>query len=219
MTEFKKSDLDMDRGSVVGIGRVKFPRTLLFNHEIPWLPFIVLQREDDSFVSTCIYFRIDGYGDTEEAAQYDMVENVWHFLESNFRSKLSEGRRWLGMHELSKVDEISTVLWDKYHAVQFMLAEKGIATENIEAEIKINKEMRREHGRIIVFNEYFRADSVPSQICVDITETLKERMRNEILHSKLRAKSAKIEHLLENRRASRLSSGKRAKERLQVARE
>jgi hypothetical protein len=73
--------------------------------------------------------RIDGYGNTIKGAQYDMAENVWLFLNENFNNKKCRDRCWLNMYDLSKGDEISTVLWDKYHAIQFMLAERGIATD------------------------------------------------------------------------------------------
>jgi len=127
--QIKNSELIAARGKVMGIGRVKFPKTSWFNYEIPLLSFIVIKKKDGTFVSTCIHFRIDGYGNTVEDAKFDMAENIWYFLENNFNSKNCKNKCWLNMYELSKGDEISTVLWDKYHAVQFMLAERGVTTD------------------------------------------------------------------------------------------
>jgi hypothetical protein len=123
------SELKTARGEVMGIGRVKFTKTSWFNYEIPLLSFIVIKKIDGTFVSTCIHFRIDGYGDTAENAQSDMADNIWYFLSENFNNKKCKGKCWLNMYELSKGDEISTILWDKYHAVQFMLAERGITMD------------------------------------------------------------------------------------------
>jgi len=123
------SELETARGKAVGIGRAKFPKTFWFNHEIPLLSFIVIKKPDGKYVSTCIHLKIDGYGDTIEDAQSDMAENIWYFLDRIFNDEDSENRCWLNMYELSKGDEISTILWDKYHAVQFMFAERGIATD------------------------------------------------------------------------------------------
>jgi len=127
--QIKDTELTLARGKVMGIGRVKFPKTSWFNYEIPLLSFIVIKKDDGSFVSTCIHFRIDGYGDTIEDAKFDMAENVWYFLNENFNNEKCKDSCWLNMYELSKGDEISTILWDKYHAVQFMLAERGVATD------------------------------------------------------------------------------------------
>jgi len=123
------SELKTARGKVVGIGRVKFPKTSWFNHEIPLLSFIVIKKPNGKYVSTCIHLKMDGYGDTVKSAQSDMAENIWNFLDRIFNNKNSKNKCWLNMYELSKGDEISTTLWDKYHAVQFMLAEKGVATD------------------------------------------------------------------------------------------
>ena len=127
--QISDSELNTARGVVVGIGRVKFPKTSWFDYEIPLLSFIVTKKEDNTFVSTCIHFRIDGYGNTAEAAQLDMRENIWYFLNDSFTNKKLKGKCWLNMYNLSKGDEISTMLWDKYHAVQFMLAENGITMD------------------------------------------------------------------------------------------
>jgi hypothetical protein len=127
--QIKDSELVATRGKVMGIGRIKFPKMSWFNHEIPLLSFIVIKKEDGTFISTCIHFRIDGYGNTVEEARSDMTENIWHFLTENFNNKNCKSRCWLNMYELSKGDEISTALWDKYHAFQFMLAERGITMD------------------------------------------------------------------------------------------
>jgi hypothetical protein len=127
--QIKNSELEIDNGKVIGIGRIKFPKTDAFNHEIPLLAFIVTKEKNGAFVSTCIHFRIDGKGGTVEEAQTDMAENIWFFLSGNFSNENLKNRCWSDMYEMTKGDEISTVLWDKYHAVQFMLAERGVTTD------------------------------------------------------------------------------------------
>jgi hypothetical protein len=127
--QIKDSELETARGKVIGIGRIKFPKTVGFNYEIPLLAYIVTKGENGTFISTCIHFRIDGNGNTVEEAQTDMAENIWFFLSGNFSNENLKNRCWSDMYEMTKGDEISTSLWDKYHAVQFMLAERGVATD------------------------------------------------------------------------------------------
>jgi len=127
--QIKDSELETARGKVIGIGRIKFPKTAGFNYEIPLLAYIVTKEKNGSFISTCIHFRIEGNGNTVEDAQTNMAENIWFFLSGNFSNENLKNRCWSDMYEMTKGDEISTVLWDKYHAVQFMLAERGVATD------------------------------------------------------------------------------------------
>jgi hypothetical protein len=120
----------VSRGEVVGIGKVKVPRTQDFSYEIQMLTFIVIKESESSFISTCIQLRIDGYGKTIETANIDMVENVYYFLRQNF-SKLSQEDSWNNFEDLLKSDEWSNELWDAYHSVQIQLSIQGRSTDNI----------------------------------------------------------------------------------------
>ena len=125
-------ELETARGKIIGIGRVKIPKMLVFNQEIPLLSFIVIEKADGKYVSTCIHLKMDGYGNNVDDARIDMVSNILYYLRENFSNKLSKDSSWINILDLFKSDEISNVLWDKYHAFQIMLAEKGIATDNYE---------------------------------------------------------------------------------------
>ena len=67
--------IKVSRGEVIGIGKIKIPKTREFNHEIPLLSFLSIKESDNSFISTCIHLRIDGYGKTEEKADENMGKN------------------------------------------------------------------------------------------------------------------------------------------------
>jgi hypothetical protein len=120
----------VSRGNVVGIGKVKIPRTQEFNYEIQLLSFLDIQESEASFISTCIHLRIDGYGKTIEEAEEDMVENVYYFLCENFK-KLPYENAWDNLLDLYKSDEWSNELWDAYHEVQIRLSIMGKPTDNI----------------------------------------------------------------------------------------
>ncbi|MDR0600305.1 MAG: hypothetical protein LBG84_09550 [Treponema sp.] len=119
------------RGEVIGIGKVKIPRTRDFDHEIQMLSFLVIKEPSGSFISTCIHLRIDGYGGTIREAQGDMVENISYFLAKNFES-LSVEDAWDNLRDLFKTDEWSNELWDAYHEVQIQLSTQGRPTDNVE---------------------------------------------------------------------------------------
>jgi len=125
-------ELETARGRVIGIGRVKIPKMLVFNQEIPLLSFIVIEKADGKHISTCIHLKIDGYGNSVDEARIDMVSNILYFLRVNFKNERSKDSSWINILDLFKSDEISNNLWDRYHAFQIMLAEKGIATDNYE---------------------------------------------------------------------------------------
>jgi len=120
--------IKVSRGNVVGIGKVKIPKTLAFNHEIQLLSFLDIQESKTSFVSTCIHLHVDGYGKTVEEAEEDMVENIYYFLSQNF-SKLSPESAWENLRNLFKSNEWSNELWDAYHEVQIQLSINGISTD------------------------------------------------------------------------------------------
>jgi hypothetical protein len=120
----------VSRGEVVGIGKVKIPRTQEFNYEIQLLSFLDIQESGNSFISTCIHLHIDGYGNTIEEAEEDMVENIYYFLCENFR-KLPFENAWDNLFDLYKSDEWSNELWNAYHEAQIHLSMAGIPTDNI----------------------------------------------------------------------------------------
>jgi len=119
----------VSRGEVVGIGKVKIPRTDKFNHEIQMLSFVDIKEADDSFISTCIHLRLDGYGNTAEEAELNMAENAYFFLRQNFQ-KLSLEDAWDNLRDLFKSDDWSDELWDAYHEAQIQLSMQGVPTDN-----------------------------------------------------------------------------------------
>jgi len=122
--------LKFSRGIVVGIGKVKIPRTQELDYEIQLLSFLDIQESETSFISTCIHLRIDGYGKTIEEAEADMVESVYYFLCQNFQ-KLAPKDAWDNFRDLIRCDDWSNKLWDAYHEVQILLSMQGISTDNI----------------------------------------------------------------------------------------
>jgi len=165
--QIEESELDTSRGKVVGIGRIKIPKILIFDYEIPLLSFIVIQKKDGSFISTCIHLQMDGYGKTDKEAKADMVNNVLYLLHENFMAERYSKTRWINLLNFFKANSRTNILWDKYHAVQLILAERGIATdrdlayqkkiEELETEVKklkakiksMSDEKRAEIGKLI----------------------------------------------------------------------
>jgi len=139
--QIKDSKLETGRGKVIGIGRVKIPKMSDFDYEIPLLSFIVIEKKDGSYVSSCIHLQIDGYGKTDENAQIDMVENILYFLDKNFNDEKYKPYCWENMLDLFEANENSSVLWDKYHAFQIMLAEKGHTTDHSHSQLLLLKEL------------------------------------------------------------------------------
>jgi hypothetical protein len=127
--QINESELAAPRGKVIGIGRVKIPKMPSFNYEIPLLSFIVIKKEDNSFVSTCIHLQIDGYGKNVEDARIDMANNIWFFLKENFNNEKCKENCWVNILDLFKSNNRTDILWDKYHTVQVMLAERGVTTD------------------------------------------------------------------------------------------
>jgi len=127
---FMNQTVKISRGNIVGIGKVKIPRTQELDYEIQLLSFLDIQESETSFISTCIHLRIDGYGKTIEEAEADMVESVYYFLCQNFQ-KLAFEDAWDNLRGLIKSDDWSNELWDAYHEVQILLSQRGISTDNI----------------------------------------------------------------------------------------
>ena len=159
----------ISRGVVVGIGKVKIPRTQELNYEIQLFSFLDIQESENSFISTCIHLHIDGYGKTVEEAEADMVENIYYFLCQNFQ-RLPREAAWDNLLDLLKADEWSNELWNAYHEVQVILSMQGKSTDNIadlmsrlkqlakrvkELESKV-KDMGLEEARVVLASEIRR---------------------------------------------------------------
>jgi len=128
--QIPESKLKTIRGKTIGIGRVKIPKTSDFDYEIPLLSFIIIEKEgNDGYVSSCIHLQIDGYGKTVEDAQFDMLDNILYFMDTNFNGEDDKEHCWENILDLFESNEDTCVLWDKYHAFQIMLAERGHATD------------------------------------------------------------------------------------------
>jgi hypothetical protein len=120
----------VSRGTVVGIGKLKIPRTPEFNYEIPMLSFLVINENQDNYVASCMHLRVDGYGKKEDLAVNDMIENISFFLKANF-SKVSIEDAWFNLKDVSRIDDTTKELWDAYRDVQFDLASIGITTDSV----------------------------------------------------------------------------------------
>ena len=134
--------VEVPRGTVAGIGKVKIPRTAEFDYEIPMLSFLVIKEADGGFVSSCMHLQLDGYGAEDDAAVEDMINNINYFLNANF-SRLSAEDAWLNLKELSHVDCDTAELWNAYRDVQFDLAAMGIPTDSVENLKKRIAQMRQ----------------------------------------------------------------------------
>ncbi|GHV92663.1 hypothetical protein AGMMS50268_31660 [Spirochaetia bacterium] len=123
--------VNVSRGEVFGIGKFKVSQDQHFDYVIPMLSFIVIKESDNSFVSTCIHLRIDGYGKTEKQATDDMIENALFFLHENFTDPRCKDQSWQNLADLFKTDAWSNELWDAYHAVQIELSIQGRETDTV----------------------------------------------------------------------------------------
>jgi len=148
----------VSRGSVVGIGKVKIPRTQEFDYEIPMLSFLVIEEANNNFVSSCIHFQIDGYGATDGTAVDDMIENINYFLKTNF-SRLSLEDAWLNLKDLCHTtSDAITELWNAYHDVQINLASMGIPTDSIEVLKKRIAQMQLRINQLESENAYLKEE-------------------------------------------------------------
>jgi len=132
----------VSRGEVIGIGKVKIPRTMEFKYEIPMLSFLVIQEPNGKFISSCIHLRIDGYGIADDASVDDMIDSISSFLKANF-IRLSISDAWENLKDLSHTDDYTTELWNAYRDVQFNLASRGIPTDSVESLRKRITQMQR----------------------------------------------------------------------------
>jgi len=132
------------KGQVIGIGKLKIPRTLEFNYEIPMLAFIVIKKADGKYASTCLHLLVDGYGNAIDVAVNDMIEAIESFLRSNFEH-LSIEDAWNNLKDLSHSDEHTSPLWNAYRDFQFDLAADGRTIDNVES---LKKRIRQLNKRI-----------------------------------------------------------------------
>ena len=145
------------RGNVVGIGKVKIPRTMDFDYEIPMLSFLVIKEKKGNFVASCIHLQLDGYGTADDTAVDDMINNIDYFLKTNF-SRLTKEEAWSNLRELSHVDQDTTELWNAYRDVQFNLAAQGIPTDNVESLRKKIDQMQRRIDQLETQNASLRKE-------------------------------------------------------------
>jgi hypothetical protein len=94
------------KGKVIGIGKLKIPRTLEFNYEIPMLSFIVVKKPDGGYASTCLHLLVDGYGNAVDVAVNDMISAIESFLRSNFEH-LSKNDAWHNLIDFIEREEIA----------------------------------------------------------------------------------------------------------------
>lgn len=127
--QIEDSKLNSIRGKIIGIGRVKIPRMKEFDYEIPLLSFVVIEKKEGGYISTCIHLQMDGHGQSADEAQIDMIDNILYFLNENFNNPDYAGNCWANMLALFEANERSSAMWNNYHAFQIMLAERGRATD------------------------------------------------------------------------------------------
>ena len=89
------------------------------------LSFLVIEEAKNSFVSSCMHLRIDGYGTADDAAVEDMINNIDYFLKVNF-IRLPIDDAWLNLKDLSHVNDDTNELWNAYRDIQFDIAAMGI---------------------------------------------------------------------------------------------
>jgi hypothetical protein len=182
--QMANSLLKTGRGEVVGIGRVKIPKTSWFNHEIPLLSFVVIKK-GDSYISACIHLRIDGYGKTVEDSEVDMADNIWSFLEMNFGSDDCKDRCWLNIHDLFKGSKSSIILWDKYHAVQLILAERGESTDSKSHYMSLQKKINLLEEKVSELEEKIRRMNLEQ-----MKSLISESMRRNEMREKIKGADA-----------------------------
>jgi len=145
------AELVTERGCVTGFGRVKIPRMPIFDYEIPLLSFVTVKMKNGSgFVAVCIHLQIDGYGNTENEAVKDMVNNIWRFLRESFKNGKHINSAWDNILDLFKSNPRSNVLWDKYHALQVYFAKKGVSTDH---DAKLNRKIKLLQNRVHVLEK------------------------------------------------------------------
>jgi hypothetical protein len=129
----REERINTSRGEVLGIGKLKVPRSPNFEFTIPMLSFLVKKESDYGYVATCIHLQIDGYGKTDRDAILDMIDSVTLFLHENFTNPECKDMAWERLEELlHESTHQETELWDAYHRVQVCLSMLGKSTDNTE---------------------------------------------------------------------------------------
>jgi hypothetical protein len=142
-------DLRTDRGTVVGIGRVKIPRMPKhgFDYEVPVFCYIAVKSAHDepttvewdggNYIATCINLRIDGYGNTCEEAERNMARNVFEYVHKIFRHNESNAyAAWDNILSLWLSNGRSSQLWDAFNTAQIELAKTGRSLDSSTAQSK-----------------------------------------------------------------------------------
>jgi hypothetical protein len=119
-------DIRVQRGRVVGIGRLKVIPNQVFPWKIPTLSYVVIEMEPDYFVASCIQLWKDGYGDTPDSAVAQMKERCKKFLRTIFNGEYKVDA-WENLYHRFKTDAVSDELRDAYYEAQLRLAQKGVS--------------------------------------------------------------------------------------------
>ena len=121
--------VNVSRGVVVGVGKIKiFPSNVL-PYEIPMLSFLVVKEEENIYSSICIHLHIDGDGSSPEEARENMKDNILDFLHENFKDDRANGPAWDYLCELFLIDSNTKELWDAYRTSQINYSRGGIKTD------------------------------------------------------------------------------------------
>jgi len=169
-----EDELITDRGLAIGFGRVKIPKipAINFDLEVPLFSFVVIERDDDrlKYIASCIHLPVDGYGNSVEDAKLDMAMNISFLLHENFKDADCRKNIWETVYMFSKSNPNSSVLWDKYHALQCLCAKNGESTDThytklqekiVELEDKVKeleKELKEKDSSMTTFRDSFIAE-------------------------------------------------------------
>jgi hypothetical protein len=190
--QIEDSELETERGEVIAIGRLKIPKTKNFKHEIPMLSFIVIKKKDCSFVSTCIHLQMDGYGRTEKESLRDMINSVLYYLEQNFNNEKYRKTCWRNMLSLLQASKNSSAMWDRYHAFQIMLAERGLTTDFVHLQQKKIRVIAAKNSQASLELTQLRNENKELKIRVKELEEEKRERRGQEYRMSLIASAANI---------------------------
>ena len=154
------------KGQVIGIGKLKIPRTQEFNYEIPMLSFIVIKKPNGMYASTCLHLLVDGYGTAVDVAVDDMIDAIESFLCSNFKN-LSIDDAWNNLKDLSHSNEETSPLWNAYRDFQFDLSAEGKSTDSVEALKKRIKQLNKRIEQLEKENEDLKKRFDKEDIIID----------------------------------------------------
>jgi hypothetical protein len=167
-------DMNMDsvvtsRGSVVGIGKVKIPRTRDFDYEIPMLSFLVIKGKEFPYISSCLHLQLDGYGSAEDLAVSDMLSNIEAFLRENF-ARLPLEKAWYNLKDLAHAESYNLEFWNAYRDVQYECSMRGIPTDSIDNLKKRIAQMQRRIEQLESANASLQKNlSILRDLIVDYT--------------------------------------------------